>query len=99
VLAALAVLEGLKLPHEEVLQETDHLTPPLSESLLTVAEMVVVVPICMVDTRCELNVTTIGRGGLGSLPPVPEQPTVIRTMNAAAAKLNKERKRFTVHLR
>jgi hypothetical protein len=99
VLAPLAVVVGVKLPHDEVPQETDHVTPPLSESLLTLAEMGVVVPTCMVDTRCELSVTTMEAGGGGLLPPVPEQPIVITTMKAAAAKLKQERRRFTGHLR
>jgi hypothetical protein len=85
-LAALAVLVGLKLPHDEVLQETVQLTPPLSASLLTLAEMVVEVPTSIVDTRCELRVTEIVAGGLGSLPPGLEQPTVMRMMEVAAMR-------------
>jgi hypothetical protein len=84
VLAPLEVFVGLKLPHDEVPQETDQVTPPLSESLLTVAEMVVAVPTCMVVTRCELSDTEMGVGGFGSLPPAPEQPTDKRTMLVAA---------------
>ena len=86
MLAPLAVLVGLKLPHDEVLQVTDQVTPPLRASLLTVAEMVVEVPTCMVDTRCELSVTEMVAGGLGSLPPGLEQPIVMMTMNVAATK-------------
>jgi hypothetical protein len=86
VLAPLAVFEGLKLPHDEVLHETDQITPPLSESLLTVAEMVVVVPTCIVVTRCELSETEIGVGGFGSLPPAPEQPIDMRTIDVAAMR-------------
>jgi hypothetical protein len=51
--------------------------------LLTVAEMAVVVPTCIVVTRCELSETEIAAGGFGLLP-VPEQPTAITTMNPAA---------------
>jgi hypothetical protein len=86
VFAALAVFVGLKLPHDEVLHEIDHVTPPSSESLLTVAEIVVVVPTCMVVTRCELSDTEMGVGGFGSLPPVPLQPTDMRAMLVAAMK-------------
>ena len=85
-MAPLAVLVGLKLPHDEVLQETVQLTPPLTASLLTVAEMVVVVPTCIVVTRCELSETEIVAGGLGSLPPGLEQPTVMKTMTVAAMR-------------
>ena len=99
MLAPLAVFVGLKLPQEEVPQDTDQLTPPFSASLPTVAEIVVVVPTCMVETRCELSVTEMGAGGFGSLPPVPEQPTANRTMNVAARRLKHRRRRFTEHLR
>ena len=86
VFVPLAVLVGLKLPHEDVLQLTDQITPPLSESLLTVAEIVVVVPTCIVVTRCELSETEMGVGGFGLLPPAPEQPTDMRTMHVAAMR-------------
>jgi hypothetical protein len=98
VLAPLPVFVGLKLPQDEVLQETDQVTPPLSASLLTVAEMVVEVPTCIVDTRCELSVTEIAAGGLGLLPDTV-QPTAIKTTNVPARKLKKKRRRFTEHLR
>jgi hypothetical protein len=99
VLAPLVVFVGLKAPQVEVLQLIDQVTPPLSTSLLTVAEIAVEVPTCMVDTRCELSVTEIGAGGFGLLPPGLEQPTANRTMNAAATTLRNWRKWFTVHLR
>jgi hypothetical protein len=98
VLAPLPVFVGLKLPQDEVLQETDQVTPPLSASLLTVAEMVVEVPTCIVDTRCELSVTEIAAGGLGLLPDTV-QPTAIKTTNVPARKLKNKRRRFTEHLR
>lgn len=51
VFAPLLVFVGLKAPHAEVLQLIDHVTPPLSKSLLTVAERALEVATCIAVTR------------------------------------------------
>jgi hypothetical protein len=66
----LAVFAGLKLPHEDVPQVTDHVTPAFALSPVTNAVKGAVVPAVTVD-GIEPKFTLIPAGGLGPLPPPP----------------------------
>jgi hypothetical protein len=57
VVALLAVLVGLKLPHELLLQVTVQVTPAFFESLVTMAAMLVVALIASDDGGCEAKAT------------------------------------------
>jgi hypothetical protein len=62
--APLAVDAGETLPHNAVGQNTDHLTPLLVESLVTVAVKLAVAPACTVATVCDSDTFMGGGGGL-----------------------------------
>ena len=57
VAALLAVVVGLKLPHEVLPQVTVQVTPAFFESLVTIAAMLVVALIASDDGGCEANAT------------------------------------------
>jgi hypothetical protein len=80
---ALAVIVGLKVPHAELLQVTDQLTPPFLLSLATVAVILVVAPITSVVGGGVLRDTEIAGGvGGGGVELDPPQP--VRQMIRAA---------------
>jgi hypothetical protein len=73
--APLAVATGDTVPHGAVGHDTDHLTPLLVESLLTLAVMFALALACTVAAVCESD-TLIGggEGGGGGLEGPPPQP-------------------------
>jgi hypothetical protein len=84
VAVPLAVVAGVKVPHEELPQVTDHVTPPLLLSLLTTAVSDAVAPAVIEVGGAGLRLTEIA-GGFGPLPPPPPQAAAA---NATAAMLD-----------
>jgi len=85
----LAVELAEKLPHCELPQVTDHLTPSFALSLLTTAVRLAVELVSIEDGACGLKVTEIpgGFGGLGE-EPAPPHPAII--MIVAKATMRQE---------
>jgi hypothetical protein len=73
VAAPLAVEAWEKLPHVELPQLTDHVTPPLTLSLLTAAIRLAVAPVLIDAGGAGLKATEIA-GGVGGLGPDPDPP-------------------------
>jgi hypothetical protein len=93
----LGVVVGVKEPHEETLQVTDHVTPALALSLLTTAVSDAVCPAVMVVGGAGLKATEMAGGVGGLLPPPPHAAAT----NAIAATLDIKivLRDFTEHLR
>jgi hypothetical protein len=86
----------VKVPHEELPQVTDHVTPPLLLSLLTTAVSDAVWPAVTELGGAGLNATEIA-GGLGPLPPPPPQPAATNA-TAAIPDIKIVWRDFTAHL-
>jgi hypothetical protein len=67
--APLAVVTGETVPHDAVGHDTDHLTPLLVESLLTLAVKFAVAPACTVAEVWESDTLMGGGRGLEERPP------------------------------
>jgi hypothetical protein len=93
----LAVVTGVKVPHEELPQVTDHVTPPLLLSLLTTAVNDAVVPAVIEAGGAGLNATEID-GGFGPLPPPPPHAAATNA-SAATPDIKIVLREFTAHLR
>jgi hypothetical protein len=91
----LGVEVGLKLPQLLLPHVTVHFTPAPLLSLLTFAVMAVVVLAVSDAGGCAEKETAIG-GGVGSLPPPPQEASdMVKTATAANRMVFKN---FTVHL-
>lgn len=80
---------GEKLPHALALQETDHLTPPLLLSFVTMAVRGVAVPATIDVGGTGLKATEMAGGGVLLLlldPPPPPPQAVSQTVAAANTK-------------
>jgi hypothetical protein len=94
----LAVVVAEKVPHEELPQVTDHVTPPLLLSLLTTAVSDAVAPAVIEAGGAGLIVTEID-GGFGPLPPPPPQAAAANPIAAMLdIKIVLSLENFTAHL-
>jgi hypothetical protein len=84
--APLAVVTGDTLPHGAEGHDTDHLTPLLVESLLTLAVKFAIAPASTVVAVWESDTLMGGGGGLEEPP-----PQAARTIGKQYAKLAMER--------
>jgi hypothetical protein len=92
----LAVVVGVKVPHEELPQVTDHVTPPLLLSLLTTAVNDAVAPAVTDAGGAGLKATEID-GGFGPFPPPPPQAAATNAI-AATPEIKIALREFTAHL-
>jgi hypothetical protein len=85
----------VKVPHEELPQVTDQVTPPLLLSLLTTAVSDAVVPAVTEAGGVGLKLTEID-GGLGPLPPPPPHAAATNAI-AATPDIKIVLRDFTAH--
>jgi 3-deoxy-D-manno-octulosonate 8-phosphate phosphatase KdsC-like HAD superfamily phosphatase len=85
--APLAVEAELNVPHGEVLQVTDHVTPAFALSLLTVAVRVAVADAARVVGTGDAKATEIA-GGVGGVLELPPQAVRRNAREVREARLN-----------
>ena len=86
--APLAVATGDTVPHGAVRHDTDHLTPLLVESLLTLAVKFAVAPACTMAEVWESETLMGGGGGLEEPPPHPVRTIATKYVKSTLKRLH-----------